>query len=487
MYSIPLDLPPGTNGLTPIALARLSAPRARGPARRRLVTSAACRRSRAAPRRLPRTASPRRRRARPTRASVSTASGSSSSAAAVYDAAERGVPHGDRVLRANSRRRTASINNGPAYFVVEGLDGRIYEYGATADSSIDGRSTAPAGGARTWALNRMRDRSGNVIDYRYTEESGSTAFRIASIRYNANPSRGIAASHEIAFAYEDASEHGGRRRVSRRNARAPGRCGSRASTCSTAVKCCVATHSRTSPRFPPAGAAASPRSRNAARGGSDCLAPTTFSNGRTAKPACRAVAAFTASMPATTPYPVSVRWNLADIDGDGRNDYVFAGGTQMSSATIRYRLSRASGAFGPAVNTGIPCPTGIGVPFDANGDGRMDFLMGANGRWAIVRGSPAGLGAVGRTRESHFRRGRATSAAPTSTATASATSSGPRRPRTTRCASARSSPSRRADLALPSRSIRSGTPPDTTSRRAGTSSDIRAAASISTATATKSS
>ena len=48
----------------------------------------------------------------------------------------------------------------------------------------------------------MRDRSGNVIDYRYTEESGSTAFRIASIRYNSNPSRGVAASHEIAFAYE---------------------------------------------------------------------------------------------------------------------------------------------------------------------------------------------------------------------------------------------------------------------------------------------
>src|SRR5688572_16268135 len=106
------------------------------------------------------------------------------------------------------------------------------------------------------------------------------------------------------------------------------------------------------------------------------------------------VAAFTASMPARRPYPLKVRWNLADIDGDGRNDYVFAGGTQMSSAMIHFRLSRADGAFGPAVNTGIPCPTGIGVPFDANGDGRMDFLMGANGRWAIVRGSPTGLGAL---------------------------------------------------------------------------------------------
>ena len=36
------------------------------------------------------------------------------------------------------------------------------------------------------------------------------------------------------------------------------------------------------------------------------------------------------------------------------------------------------------------------MPFDANGDGRMDFLMGANGRWAIVRGSPTGLGPLAR-------------------------------------------------------------------------------------------
>ena len=56
---------------------------------------------------------------------------------------------------------------------------------------IDGVQGPSTGGARTWALNRIRDRSGNVIDYRYTEESVSTAFRIASIRYNANPSSGV--------------------------------------------------------------------------------------------------------------------------------------------------------------------------------------------------------------------------------------------------------------------------------------------------------
>ncbi|MGH7944731.1 MAG: SpvB/TcaC N-terminal domain-containing protein, partial [Opitutaceae bacterium] len=67
-------------------------------------------------------------------------------------------------------RSIAAATNGPDYFVVEAADGRIYEYGATADSRVDGRDSTTAVGARTWALNRIRDRSGNVIDYSYFEE-----------------------------------------------------------------------------------------------------------------------------------------------------------------------------------------------------------------------------------------------------------------------------------------------------------------------------
>jgi RHS repeat-associated protein len=294
---------------------------------------------------------------------------------------------------ARIRAVTGISVNGPAYFIVERADGRIYEYGATADSSIEGRSTPPAGGARTWALNRIRDRSGNVIDYRYTEESGSTAFRIAGIHYNANPSNGVASSHEVAFTYKERPNReidtgfvAGMpvRQVVRLDRIDVVHDGEVLRSYDLGYEAALSTGGRS--RLA--------RVRECIGDGSDCLAPTTFEwldgGGGMSAPV-----EFSAQFPASMSVSPSRAWNLADINGDGRHDHVFAGGADRSSATIRYRLSLADGAFGPAVNTGIPCPSGIGVPFDANGDARADFLIAApNGRWAIAPGSPSGLGAA---------------------------------------------------------------------------------------------
>src|SRR5688572_27890078 len=100
-------------------------------------------------------------------------------------------------------RSLAGTGVGPQSFAVESPDGRIFEYGATPDSRIDGSAAAQSTNTvLIWALNRIRDRSGNVIDFSYNEGPG-LAFRIASIRYNANPTAGIAPSHEITFIYEN--------------------------------------------------------------------------------------------------------------------------------------------------------------------------------------------------------------------------------------------------------------------------------------------
>ena len=285
-------------------------------------------------------------------------------------------------------RSYPGATNGPDYFVVEAADGRTYEYGATGDSRIDGRPATTSVGARTWALNRMRDRSGNVIDYRYVEDPTGGSFRIASIHYNSNPAAGIAASHQVSFSYEN-------------------RPNSEVDTGYVAgmpVRQVVrldridviyngAALRRYEIDYEPA-LSAGGRSRLASvrecmGTGPDCFAPTTF-KWRDATPGFAAPIAMTAAIPSSTPFPdVSA---AIDINGDGRLDYAWAGGATISAATIRYRLGLGNGAFGPEINSGIACPYGIGKPFDSNGDGRADLLMHTPGlRFAIVVGSDTGL------------------------------------------------------------------------------------------------
>ncbi len=282
--------------------------------------------------------------------------------------------------------------NGPASFTVESADGRIYEYGATDDSRIDGTPGASTNAARSWALNRVRDRSGNVIDYRYTEEPGSLAYRIASILYNSNPGNGIAASHEVRFQYEkrpntevDAGYVAGMpvREIMRLTA--------------IEIRYRDAILRRYELEYQPSlssgGRSRLASLRECGAGGSDCLAPTRF-EWTDGVAGFGPVTAFATQAPALGYFAEGQAWNLTDLNGDGRTDFVWAGGPEAASATIRYRLSRADGAVGPMVNTGIAARPGIGVPFDADGDGNADLLLISTGAgFAIAHGGPAGLGA----------------------------------------------------------------------------------------------
>jgi RHS repeat-associated protein len=289
-------------------------------------------------------------------------------------------------------RSFAGPGVGPQYFTVESPDGRIFEYGATPDSRIDGSAAAahPLAPPLLWALNRIRDRSGNVIDFVYQEGPGA-AFRIASIRYNSNPGAGVASSHDIAFIYEsrpnsevDIAYIAGTPirellRLDRIEVRYNG-----------------AVLRRYKLNYEPA-LTESRRSRLAsvqecAQAGADCLAPTTFTwqNGA---PGFLALAAFASTMPGNVAWSDQL-WQLIDMNGDGRSDIVWSGGSTLGASTIRYRLGRASGGFGPEFNTNIASPYGPGVPFDYNGDARDDLLMISVARtWTIVPGGATGFGA----------------------------------------------------------------------------------------------
>jgi len=285
--------------------------------------------------------------------------------------------------------------SGPQYFALEAPDGRVLEYGATADSRIDASNgiVNAANLARTWALNRIRDRSGNVIDFEYFEDSTNGSFRITAIRYNSNPDAGIPASHQITFIYEerpsnevDVAYVAGTRirqvvRLDRINVLYNG-----------------AILRRYDLSYEPA-LSTGGRSRLASiqecgAGGSDCFSATNFT-WQDGAPGFGAESSIWAGIPGTTPLPEDRLWTMADINGDGRGDYIWAGrpfNSPMASVTLRYRLGLPGDTFGAEVATKIAAPYGIGVPFDNNGDGFADLLMlSAARQWTVIPGSAAGF------------------------------------------------------------------------------------------------
>ncbi|RPI49186.1 MAG: hypothetical protein EHM55_24230, partial [Acidobacteria bacterium] len=386
-YSIPLAVPPGTNGMTP-ALSLEYRHRTRGG----LLGVGWSIGGLSQITRCPRTIAQDGVSAAPLRSTVDRFC-LDGQRLVVVGPSGYSAPNAEYRTEIESFARIRAVQgnstNGPAHFTVESADGRIYEYGATHDSRIDGVQGSSTGGARAWALNRIRDRAGNVIDFRYTEESVSAAFRIASILYNAHPATGTVASHEIAFTYEnrpnqeiDSGFVAGLpiRQVVRLD------------------RVDVLYDSAVLRRYDftyEAALSSGGRSRLASlrecgAGGSDCLAPTTFQ--------WQNAAAGTSDLPGVaTPIPAGYMpgktgWSFTDLNGDGRGDLLWAGGTSVDSSTVYLRLGLGDGAFGPAVNSGIAARLGLGVPFDANGDGRKDLLMRtATGNFAVAHGAPSGL------------------------------------------------------------------------------------------------
>ncbi|MGH8137883.1 MAG: toxin TcdB middle/N-terminal domain-containing protein, partial [Steroidobacteraceae bacterium] len=92
-----------------------------------------------------------------------------------------------------------TAGNGPAYFVVKGKDGLLYEYGNTTDSRVMPCSPSCAT-PYAWALNKIRDRQGNNLMVTYTQTSGS--YMPSAIQYTQTPaSNGTTYPDTLSFAY----------------------------------------------------------------------------------------------------------------------------------------------------------------------------------------------------------------------------------------------------------------------------------------------
>lgn len=290
-------------------------------------------------------------------------------------------------------RSYTGAGSGPQYFVLEAPDGRVLEYGATTDSRIDsgGGDASPTRVARIWALNRIRDRSGNVIDFEYFEDIWNGGFRITQIRYNSNPGAGVAPSHQVTFTYENR----------------PSNEVDIGYVAGTAIREIVRLDRIDilydgailrrydldyDPALSPAGHSRLRSVQQCGAGGSDCYPATVFS-WQDGVLGVGAETSFAATLPGQTPIPEHRLWTMADINGDGHGDYLWAGYTLTTGTTLRYRLGLADGTFGKEVNAKLACPYGIGVTFDHNGDGRQDLLLfSATNDWVVVLGSAIGLG-----------------------------------------------------------------------------------------------
>ncbi len=89
-----------------------------------------------------------------------------------------------------------SFSGMPEWFEVYTKDGRIIEYGHTDDSRIE---TSDNENVLMWLINRISDRKGNYIDFEYSENNGMG--RIKKISYSGNMNTGQQPYYFVEFHY----------------------------------------------------------------------------------------------------------------------------------------------------------------------------------------------------------------------------------------------------------------------------------------------
>lgn len=90
-----------------------------------------------------------------------------------------------------------TMGSGPAWFSVITQDGTYMEYGATADSRIMGDN---GNSVAMWRLNKVMDPHGNYVNYVY--DSFDAESRLVRIDYTGNANIGLSPYNRVEFAYQ---------------------------------------------------------------------------------------------------------------------------------------------------------------------------------------------------------------------------------------------------------------------------------------------
>lgn len=271
--------------------------------------------------------------------------------------------------------------HGPDGFEVRQRNGRIFRYGATADSQ--GVISPQNPSIRAWYLSSITDLCGNVITFSYLDAGVGGTRLPGAITYTANGT--VTARRSVRFAYEPRDDVGssyiaGYEVTSELRLR----------SLTTQVDQTVVSAYALAYDY----GVATGRSRltaiTRADGGGIALPPTCF-GWQDAVPDFNAATALDMR---------SLQWGGTllpmDISGDGRVDFVNAYSGSHGELCMTIYLAQPAGGFA----TQAVAVTGLAyggqlVTLDSNGDGRMELAYGANdgGMLGITLFTPSPLSA----------------------------------------------------------------------------------------------
>jgi RHS repeat-associated protein len=290
-----------------------------------------------------------------------------------------------------------TAGDGPQWFEAWGKNGLVYEYGKTTDSRIESNLTA--GGqtttVRAWAISKVRDRTGNEINFKYIDDTTNGSFRPDEIAWAGNTNTALADRYRIKFVYETPDR--------------PDPIYSYMFGNATGIDGHINEFKRLdridvlriSPAllvrrydliYDPGGGISGPSRLQSLKecggsSGTDCLSQTDF-DWQNGTPGIN-----TTVLNSGQTVPVSATSLVMDINGDGRDDLVWSSSATSGSGTWRYMLANASGGFGAMVNTGITNTNeSAALPIQWNGDDKWDILVPYSGnKWHVLVANGSGF------------------------------------------------------------------------------------------------
>lgn len=285
---------------------------------------------------------------------------------------------------------------GPTSFEAKTSGGLIYEYGNTTDSKI--RLITGSGSLSSvrmhWAVNRIRDRSGNYIDFTYTQDVNRGGYYPQEIRWTGNLN-GTSAQYKAVFVNESADRPDEiRNQLALVPAGANGKFNyikrlSRIDVIYMPTSSLVRKYQLTYETAGGSGGLSRLQSvQECGLGGADCLAPTIFTWNT---PGWSVTQISTGQS-----VPTGIMPFVMDISGDGREDLVWSSSATSGSGTWFYMLANGSGGFNSSQNSGIANTNFAQAQvLEWDGDGKPDLIVPlSGGTWWVLRANGSGFDAA---------------------------------------------------------------------------------------------